>query len=66
MERLIAGYTAFVNCRTGSLEKYVARIKTDDYVNCRTGSLEIYVFIGRVSPWVNCRTGSLEKLPKGF
>ena len=52
----------YVNCRIGSLEKYIEALSQHFKVNCRIGSLEIKNSLTAISPPVNCRIGSLEKV----
>ena len=51
-----------VNCRVGSLERYVIRRRNVSSVNCRVGSLEMADPEHGGLSTVNCRVGSLEIL----
>ena len=55
-------YVYPVRCRTGSLERRIARWHNIPIVRCRTGSLEKARAAAYVVDAVRCRTGSLEKL----
>ena len=53
-----------VDCRIGSLEKYILVHKTWKPVDCRIGSLEMKRCKGVPGVCVDCRIGSLENAAK--